>query len=845
MLRGGREGAILEEALTGRARTVQSRLLIGALALLALLVTLASVFVWQQYRDAKREAVRELHARAVLAATVFDTYFSGQLQTLSAVAASPAVVAEDTDKMTAYFSRLRSGSGTAFTAGVGWIDAGGHQRATSDPRGPTGGSFRERSYFSRVMASGKPFVSEAIVGRESKRRLLVMAVPTRDARGKLTGVLAGGIVLRPSRQDARSIDLGYSGLSVIDRAGKQITRTDLAHPENGELLREMRTRREGTLSDTHGLDGSGGRVVAFATAVKPGWTTVLDQPASVVFADARRALALEAALIGTAALVVALLALWASRRARRHLRQSRDQVRRWAGFTASLNETATVDDVCETLGRALVAEYPDATAVVRIRAGGSDEPAAATVFPGRRSTLRLSSPDDALGAASLVEGSPTAVVLETAEELGRRRELRGVETAGARALYGFPFADPEGQVDAAAVVLFARERALGADRVTLVQAYVDQAGQALDRVRRHEQEHDTAVLLQRSLLPATLEVVESVEVASHYRSGALDTQVGGDWFDVVRRPDGIVHLTVGDVAGRGIDAAVSMGELRTAFRAYALEHLSPAAVVTRLARHVRENEMATVVCVAYDPYTRELVYASAGHPPPLLVDHATHATTRLEHSVGVPLGWAEPAGAEDARALAPPEATLALYTDGLVERRGESLDDGIERLAGAVLDTVGAPAVEAADTIVDAMVESRTGDDLALLLVRLESAPSRLRVELPAEPSVLRGLRRRVRAWLELRGFDKDAGADAVLALNEACANAIEHAYRGGAGTVVVRLEHARDRLAIAVEDEGTWREPQPDDARGRGFVIMRNVMDTAEVVHRPTGTTVVLEREL
>ena len=149
------------------------------------------------------------------------------------------------------------------------------------------------------------------------------------------------------------------------------------------------------------------------------------------------------------------------------------------------------------------------------------------------------------------------------------------------------------------------------------------------------------------------------------------------------------------------------------------------------------------------------------------------------------------------------------------------------------------------DTIVDTMVESHPADDLALLLVRLENAPSRLRVELPAEPSVLRGLRRRVRIWLELRGFDEDARADAVLALNEACANAIEHGYQGGAGTIAVQLEHASDRLAIAVADDGTWREPQPDSARGRGFVIMRNPMDTTEVVHRPTGTTVVLERGL
>ena len=116
-------------------------------------------------------------------------------------------------------------------------------------------------------------------------------------------------------------------------------------------------------------------------------------------------------------------------------------------------------------------------------------------------------------------------------------------------------------------------------------------------------------------------------VAAHYRAGALNTRVGGDWYDIVRRPDGVLHLTVGDVAGRGIDAAISMGQLRNAFRAYALEHVSPAAIVDRLARHVPEDEMATMVCATFDPLTRELTYSTAGHLPPLLVDREQGVVT--------------------------------------------------------------------------------------------------------------------------------------------------------------------------------------------------------------------------
>ena len=118
------------------------------------------------------------------------------------------------------------------------------------------------------------------------------------------------------------------------------------------------------------------------------------------------------------------------------------------------------------------------------------------------------------------------------------------------------------------------------------------------------------------------------------------TNAGGDWYDVVRRPDGITHFSVGDVAGRGIRAAVSMGQLRNAFRAYALEHVSPAAVVQRMARHVERDGMATMVCVTFDPLTYDVSYSSAGHVPPLLIDSEKRSVERLEDSASVPpLGW--------------------------------------------------------------------------------------------------------------------------------------------------------------------------------------------------------------
>ena len=127
----------------------------------------------------------------------------------------------------------------------------------------------------------------------------------------------------------------------------------------------------------------------------------------------------------------------------------------------------------------------------------------------------------------------------------------GGETLRTGSLYGVPLRYRDGRPAGSASVAFGRTQALGDHELSLLRAYAHQAEQALGRVRRHEEEHDAAVLLQQSLLPDRLPDVSGVDVAAHYRAGALNTRVGGDWYDVVRRPDGVVHLTVGDVAAAG------------------------------------------------------------------------------------------------------------------------------------------------------------------------------------------------------------------------------------------------------------------------------------------------------
>jgi signal transduction histidine kinase/DNA-binding response OmpR family regulator/serine phosphatase RsbU (regulator of sigma subunit) len=231
-------------------------------------------------------------------------------------------------------------------------------------------------------------------------------------------------------------------------------------------------------------------------------------------------------------------------------------------------------------------------------------------------------------------------------------------------------------------------------------------------------EHQIADELQRSLLPSSELVVRGLEVAAYYRAGSVDSRVGGDWYDAIALDDGRTAVVIGDVMGRGVRAAVVMGQLRAAIRAYAGLPLEPSAVMSQLNRVVGaldEEQLVTCVYAVYDPVAQTLTFANAGHPPPLL--SAGGGVRRLRGSRSdPPLGsgataWAEhvvPFGAG---------ATLALYTDGLVERRDEALDAGIDDVATA-LGAATCALPELPGHLVTATTADALDDDTAILVAR-------------------------------------------------------------------------------------------------------------------------------
>lgn len=386
-----------------------------------------------------------------------------------------------------------------------------------------------------------------------------------------------------------------------------------------------------------------------------------------------------------------------------------------------------------------------------------------------------------------------------------------------------------------------------AEESVVLQLAADRAARAIERARAYQQEHETAVTLQRSLLPDRLPEVPGLGLAARYLPGAAGAEVGGDWYDVIPLADGRVGIAMGDVVGRGIPAASLMGQLRNALRAYAVEGHSAATVVERLDRLVQSltpGRMATLLYMVLEPDGRSLSYANAGHLPALLVE-PDRPPRLVEGARGVPLGVLPYATFEEASTSVAPGSTVVLYTDGLVEERGISLEIRL-----AELERVATPSFEGPNELCERLLaellpEGAGLDDVALLALTTAPASSdRLALTLSAEPEALITARRALRNWLTEVGADPESLYDITLATGEACTNAIEHAYGPGEATFDLEATRGHDEVRIRVRDYGSWRAPRGHN-RGRGLKLMETLMDDVRVVREETGTTVELRRRL
>lgn len=369
--------------------------------------------------------------------------------------------------------------------------------------------------------------------------------------------------------------------------------------------------------------------------------------------------------------------------------------------------------------------------------------------------------------------------------------------------------------------------------------------EAAERLRASERrQREAAVTLQRSLLPQELEQPDDLRVAATYQPGGKDTAVGGDWYDVITLGAGRTALVIGDVMGRGVRAAAVMGQLRTAVRAYARLDLPPHEVLQLLdglAAEIDATQIATCVYAVHDPNEGRLVYASAGHLP-ILVRDPDGTVRRAAEPTGPPLGtggWLHTSGTMPLV----PGSSAVLYTDGLVERRDEDIDEGVAALERAFAGATGSPQVMC-DRLIRALGVTQEHDDDVALLVLQHPARTGHDAELfhNAALELLGGVEAAPRARAFASGvlaswrFPTELRDLGVLATSELVANSLQH----GTPPMRLRLRRTDRRLIIEVTDGDDHlprrRRAEPADEAGRGISIIATIASSWGSRRTPGG---------
>jgi serine phosphatase RsbU (regulator of sigma subunit)/anti-sigma regulatory factor (Ser/Thr protein kinase) len=417
------------------------------------------------------------------------------------------------------------------------------------------------------------------------------------------------------------------------------------------------------------------------------------------------------------------------------------------------------------------------------------------------------------------------------------------------------------------VAVFARHRrpeSFGEDDLLLAQEITARAAVSIDNARRYTRERETAVALQRTLLPQRLPRQAAVDVAFRYLPTAGRAGVGGDWFDVIPLSSARVALVVGDVVGHGIHASATMGRLRTAVRTLADVDVPPDELLTHLddlvlrlstdsdadsgPRADRSDQAAesaggfgaTCLYAVYDPVSRVCTLARAGHPPPAVV--SPEGTVEfLDVPAGPPLGLGG-LPFETAEYTLPEGSLLALYTDGLIESRDQDIDEGLTRLRKALAQST-ANLDDLCDTVLDTLPPERRTDDIALLIARTHALDTHhvATWDLPAAAAVVARARTLATDQLATWGLD-DAAFVTELVVSELVTNAIRHAEP----PIQLRLIHDRNLICEVTDASSTaphLRRARTYDEGGRGLLLVAQLTQGWGTRQTDTGKTIWAEQ--
>ncbi|OBG28901.1 SpoIIE family protein phosphatase [Mycobacterium sp. 852002-51057_SCH5723018] len=463
-----------------------------------------------------------------------------------------------------------------------------------------------------------------------------------------------------------------------------------------------------------------------------------------------------------------------------------------------------------------------------------------------------------IGADVIASGKP--MIVSDTFELPPRYEHAVRDTADSvRACVAHPLRDNAGRVVGALLLLWSAPRRFEAAELDTFGRIAELTQSALDRIRVVARERRIAVDFQEHLLDLDRGSTAAV-VAAVYQPAGEAMRVGGDWYSVTPLGgEGRIGISVGDVVGHGLAAAIVMSRLRAAVAASALTVAQPGAVLGALDRYAASVTGARCATVAYavvDTGTTgaggggaTVSYSCAGHPYPLLIPPDGDPVF-LESGRRAPVGVHEN-GAADATATAelPAGGLVLLYTDGLIERAGETLDDGFSRLKVAAADCAELPVDSVcAELLVRMTPPEGYRDDVVVLALRPGHATARsFATVLPAAPAQVPVARAQLRNWLQAIAIDPLRQEDILLATGEAVTNAIEH----GSGseprkTVSVEAFLRSETVAVTVSDTGRWVGDSSDSLRnrrrGRGLSLIGGLADRVDTARTPGGTRVTLQ---
>lgn len=423
---------------------------------------------------------------------------------------------------------------------------------------------------------------------------------------------------------------------------------------------------------------------------------------------------------------------------------------------------------------------------------------------------------------------------------------------GVRAWHVVPMHDDRYHAVGSLGVGWGTPHRLVADESDVLREAAKIVSSALRRIQGKQHRRQLLTDFQAQLLQ-TDSRSDAAVVAVRYQPANHSLHVGGDWYDVRTTPGDRLAAAVGDVVGHGVPAAATMGQLRSALSFALSGSQSPGQALDQLAtyaRHVNNAACATAAAIILDPTTNTISWATAGHLPVMAVIDGRARLLDAPHRVALGIPWVDQPSGPDPKIALDQTSLVLLYTDGLVERRGEPIDVGLDRLRAALERHQHLNSGALAEALVtDLQPPEGYGDDAVVLVLRTAGqADGHFVDSVRSKPAELRAARARQRDWLRAHGADEADVYDVVLAVSEAMGNAIEHGSASSDSVVGVEMVIVKNHVHVEVSDTGRWSvnaAVTDADDRGRGLKLMHQLMSDVNVAPTNAGTRVTMVHRL